>query len=241
VSVLELKSPGCVVCSYGQKLLDAYAIERGGPGSALSFESSKPWIELPFPGQAEGRYYNPKLSALRFRLEGELNTELRDHLDSWIPFARFQASHRKLFEALDFELLELIQQRKAQGRQDSWVGFYLVAGQTLELGPFRGFQTEHHVIPIGRGLCGQAVRDRRIVNAADVKAAGDYLACSPLTRSELVVPLFDSNNRVWGEIDLDSPLPSHYSEADEVFFESWGKSVSKRVQPFLSRDFSVHI
>ena len=101
----------------------------------------------------------------------------------------------------------------------SWVGIYLVEGDDLVLGPWKGPQaTEHVRIPIGQGICGAAAETGRTEVVDDVSADARYLACFPSTRSEIVVPI-SYEGRVVGEIDIDSDEPSAFGEADRAFLE----------------------
>jgi L-methionine (R)-S-oxide reductase len=101
----------------------------------------------------------------------------------------------------------------------SWVGIYLVEGDELVLGPWKGPQaTEHVRIPIGQGICGAAAETGRTEVVDDVSADARYLACFPSTRSEIVVPI-SYEGRVVGEIDIDSDEPSAFGEADRAFLE----------------------
>jgi GAF domain-containing protein len=101
----------------------------------------------------------------------------------------------------------------------SWVGIYLLEGDELVLGPWKGPQaTEHVRIPVGHGICGAAAVSGRTEVVDDVNADARYLACFPSTRSEIVVPI-PYENRVVGEIDIDSDEPAAFGEADRAFLE----------------------
>jgi len=101
----------------------------------------------------------------------------------------------------------------------SWVGIYLVEGDDLVLGPWRGPQpTEHVRIPIGSGICGAAAASGRTERVDDVTADDRYLACFPSTRSEIVVPIAFEGTVV-GEIDIDADTPAAFGEQDRVFLE----------------------
>ena len=85
-----------------------------------------------------------------------------------------------------------------------WTGIYeLGRDQILHLGPYVGEETEHTEIPVGRGICGTAVAEKRDLNVPDVRAVGNYLACSLKTRSELVVLIRDGDT-IYAQIDIDS-------------------------------------
>jgi L-methionine (R)-S-oxide reductase len=101
----------------------------------------------------------------------------------------------------------------------SWVGVYLVEGDDLVLGPWRGPEaTEHVRIPVGQGICGAAAASGRTEIVDDVNADERYLACFPSTRSEIVVPI-SFEGRVVGEIDIDSDEPAAFGEGDREFLE----------------------
>ena len=101
----------------------------------------------------------------------------------------------------------------------SWVGIYLVEGDDLVLGPWRGPQaTEHVRIPVGQGVCGAAAASGETEIVDDVNADPRYLACFPSTRSEIVVPI-SHEGRVVGEIDIDSDRPAAFGEDDRAVLE----------------------
>jgi L-methionine (R)-S-oxide reductase len=101
----------------------------------------------------------------------------------------------------------------------SWVGIYLVEGDELVLGPWRGPQaTEHVRIPVGEGVCGAAAASGQTEVVDDVNADSRYLACFPSTRSEIVVPI-SYGGRVVAEIDIDSDRSAAFGEDDRAFLE----------------------
>jgi L-methionine (R)-S-oxide reductase len=114
------------------------------------------------------------------------------------------------------QVVELLHDRCAHY---SWVGIYLVEGDDLVLGPWKGPQaTEHIRIPVGQGICGAAAASGRTEIVDDVNADPRYLACFPSTRSEIVVPIA-YQGRVVGEIDIDSDEPAAFTNADRDFLE----------------------
>jgi L-methionine (R)-S-oxide reductase len=103
--------------------------------------------------------------------------------------------------------------------QYSWVGIYLIEGDDLVLGPWRGPEaTEHVRIPVGQGICGAAAASGRTEVVDDVNADPRYLACFPSTRSEIVVPIAYQGTVV-GEIDIDSDQPAAFGDDDRAFLE----------------------
>lgn len=111
----------------------------------------------------------------------------------------------------------------------SWVGIYLVEGDELVLGPWRGPQaTEHVRIPIGVGICGAAAATGTTEVVDEVTADGRYLACFASTRSEIVVPIV-RDGAVLGEIDIDSDRPRAFGDADRGFLEQVAELVAPAV------------
>lgn len=100
----------------------------------------------------------------------------------------------------------------------NWVGFYLRDGEELVLGPFQG-KPACQRIPLNRGVCGRAARQRRTLCIPDVRHEPDYIACSPETRSELVVPLL-SADCLYGVLDVDSPRQARFTSQDIALLES---------------------
>ena len=107
------------------------------------------------------------------------------------------------------------------------VYIYLLDGETLVLGPYRGRPTEHTRIPVGAGICGRAARVKQTVTVDDVNADAEYIACSLETRSEIVVPIM-RGDRVFGEIDIDSDVPTTFSDADRKFLEEVARLLAPR-------------
>jgi L-methionine (R)-S-oxide reductase len=96
----------------------------------------------------------------------------------------------------------------------NWVGFYLwyESEQTLILGPFQG-KPACIRIPSGKGVCGTAVATRQVQVVPDVFAFPGHIACDPDSRSEIVLPMV-ANGRLIGVLDIDSPVPNRFDEAD---------------------------
>lgn len=93
-----------------------------------------------------------------------------------------------------------------------WVGFYLVEDKELVLGPFQG-PIACTRIKYGKGVCGSAWQQKEILWVPDVDKFPGHIACSSLSVSEIVVPLFDKNNQVVAVLDIDS---ERYDVLDEV-------------------------
>ncbi|MFT3884592.1 MAG: GAF domain-containing protein [Flavobacteriales bacterium] len=94
-----------------------------------------------------------------------------------------------------------------------WIGFYRVLGAELVLGPFQG-PVACTRIGHGRGVCGTAWAEERILIVPDVEKFPGHIACDPHSRSEIVVPIRDRDGRVAAVLDIDSSKPDDFSEVD---------------------------
>jgi GAF domain-containing protein len=114
------------------------------------------------------------------------------------------------------ELLDLAATRiRGAGKPYTGVYLYMLHGDELVLEAFDGRATEHTRIPVGAGICGIAVAERRDLNVPDVSRADGYLACSVETRSELVV-LIRRHDEILGQIDIDSDVTHGFDEAEQA-------------------------
>ena len=94
-----------------------------------------------------------------------------------------------------------------------WVGFYLVKGEQLVLGPFQGSLACTR-INFGQGVCGHAYTTRETVVVPDVDAFPGHIACASASRSEIVVPMFDRSGKCVGVLDVDSDRLDDFNQAD---------------------------
>ncbi|MCX8112481.1 MAG: GAF domain-containing protein [Bacteroidia bacterium] len=98
-----------------------------------------------------------------------------------------------------------------------WVGIYWLEGEELKLGPYAGPPTEHTCIPVGRGVCGTAVAERKDQIVADVRTCTNYLACNPETLSEIVVLIYHpESGDIIGQIDIDGNQVGAFDESDRA-------------------------
>jgi L-methionine (R)-S-oxide reductase len=98
-----------------------------------------------------------------------------------------------------------------------WIGFYLVKKGELVLGPFQG-PVACTRIKKGRGVCGTAWQQAQTIIVPDVEQFPGHIACSSLSRSEIVVPVF-KDNEVVAVLDADSEHLAHYDETDKQYLE----------------------
>ena len=98
-----------------------------------------------------------------------------------------------------------------------WTGFYLVKNDQLVLGPFQG-DVACYRIRKGRGVCGTAWAEARTQVVPDVEQFPGHIACSSLSKSEIVVPVI-ANNKVIGVLDIDSDELATFDETDLIYLE----------------------
>ena len=100
-----------------------------------------------------------------------------------------------------------------------WTGFYRVKGDELVLGPFQGPVACMH-IPFGKGVCGSAWERKETIVVPDVEQFPGHIACSSLSRSEIVVPVFSKTNEVVAVLDIDSKELATFDETDRHYLEA---------------------
>ena len=98
-----------------------------------------------------------------------------------------------------------------------WIGFYLVKNDQLVLGPFQG-DVACYRIRKGRGVCGTAWAEARTQVVPDVEQFPGHIACSSLSKSEIVVPVI-ANDEVIGVLDIDSDELATFDETDRIYLE----------------------
>lgn len=110
-----------------------------------------------------------------------------------------------------------------------WVGFYLVRGEELILGPFQG-SPACTSIPKGRGVCGTAWAQGQTLLVPDVDLFPGHIACSSLSRSEIVIPLH-RQGEILGVLDIDSTLVHDFDTTDQVYLEQVAHLVARGLRP----------
>ncbi len=108
-----------------------------------------------------------------------------------------------------------------------WVGFYFAnhKEKTLHLKAYAGEETDHTVIPFGKGICGQVAVSNQNFVVEDVHAQDNYIACNINVKAEIVVPLFKDGENI-GQIDIDSNTANPFTEKDERFLEWVNEQIS---------------
>jgi len=107
-----------------------------------------------------------------------------------------------------------------------WTGFYLVKDEVLQLGPFQG-PVACYSIKRGRGVCGTAWQENRTIVVPDVELFPGHIACSSLSRSEIVVPLRDQEGSVIGVLDIDSRDLAAFDDVDARGLEAVAQAIEQ--------------
>jgi len=109
-----------------------------------------------------------------------------------------------------------------------WVGFYFVNGnkKELKLAQYAGEETEHTVIPFGKGICGQVAVSNENFIVQDVSAQDNYISCGWKVKSEIVIPIFVKGVNI-GQIDIDSHKVNPFTNEDKMLLEFVCENVAK--------------
>ena len=101
-----------------------------------------------------------------------------------------------------------------------WVGFYFKNGDKdeLKLGQYTGEETEHTIIPFGKGICGQVAVSNQNFVVQDVSNQENYISCGWKVKSEIVIPIFVTKENI-GQIDIDSHTANVFTDKDEQLLE----------------------
>lgn len=124
-------------------------------------------------------------------------------------------------------MVQAVDVLKDQMPDYTWVGIYLLEGDELVLGPYRGKPSPHTRITLNQGICGAAARTGETIIVDDVDLDPRYLACSLETRSEIVVPI-RRGDTVIGEIDIDSDRKAAFGPADRELLEAVANLLSQK-------------
>lgn len=99
-----------------------------------------------------------------------------------------------------------------------WVGFYLVKNNQLVLGPFQG-PVACTRINIGKGVCGTSWQKGEVIIVDDVDVFPGHIACSSLSKSEIVLPIYNSKKEITGVLDVDSDTYNTFDKTDELYLQ----------------------
>lgn len=109
----------------------------------------------------------------------------------------------------------------------NWAGFYFNKENTLVLGPFQGLPACIR-IPLGKGVCGTAAKEEKILRVEDVHKFPGHIACDCASNSEIVIPIF-KDGEVFGVLDIDSPSISRFSELEEFYLKQVVELIEKNI------------
>lgn len=99
----------------------------------------------------------------------------------------------------------------------NWAGFYVLRGNELVLGPFQG-KPACVRIPLEKGVCGTAAQTGQTQLVKNVHEFAGHIACDSASNSEIVIPIF-KEGRVWGVLDIDSPVLARFGKEEQDFLE----------------------
>ena len=125
-----------------------------------------------------------------------------------------------LKENIEFKLQQICDLLESDVSYYDWVGFYFKNGdkKELKLAQFTGEETEHTIIPFGKGICGQVAVSNKNFVVQDVSEQENYISCGWKVKSEIVIPIFVNNENI-GQIDIDSHTPNIFTSKDEELLE----------------------
>lgn len=131
-----------------------------------------------------------------------------------------------LKENFEFKLQQICDLLESEVSYYDWVGFYFKNGdkKELKLAQFTGEETEHTIIPFGKGICGQVAVSNKNFVVQDVSEQENYISCGWKVKSEIVIPIFVNDENI-GQIDIDSHTPNIFSSKDEELLEFVCKKV----------------
>ena len=127
----------------------------------------------------------------------------------------------------DTKLQEICDTLENQISYYDWVGFYFKNGnkEELKLAQYTGEETEHTIIPFGKGICGQVAVSNQNFVVQDVSEQDNYISCGWKVKSEIVIPIFVDGETV-GQIDIDSHTANTFTDSDEDLLEYICKKVA---------------
>lgn len=134
----------------------------------------------------------------------ELYKSLNEELKGVIEYISYGMANLANASALLYECLEDL----------NWAGFYLMRDDHLVLGPFQG-KVACIEIPVGRGVCGTAVKENATQLVKNVHEFPGHIACDSASNSEIVIPMH-VNGEIWGVLDIDSPSLARFDEEDQA-------------------------
>ena len=99
-----------------------------------------------------------------------------------------------------------------------WVGFYLIKNEQLVLAPFQG-PIACTRIALGKGVCGTSWKNNEVIIVDDVDLFPGHISCSSLSKSEIVIPIYDTDKNIVGVLDVDSDVYKTFDRIDELYLK----------------------
>ena len=137
-----------------------------------------------------------------------------------MDYKALTAQVRALTEGIPYEIANLANVSAViwqEMKNINWAGFYLMQQGKLVLGPFQG-KPACIEIPVGKGVCGTAVQEKRTILVENVHEFPGHIACDSASNSEIVVPIF-KDGAVYGVLDIDSPYIARFTAEDQTGLE----------------------
>ena len=113
----------------------------------------------------------------------------------------------------------------------NWLGYYLYRDDQLILGPFQG-KTACEIIPLDKGVCGKAARERKTVRVEDVHQFAGHIACDNASNSEIVLPLL-VKGQLFGLLDIDSPVFGRFTQTDQQNLEEIVTIIEEKISQLV--------
>lgn len=166
---------------------------------------------------------------MSIEIRGVENLNDQQRIDELINYVKIQLDDESDSLALMSNISSFIM---ATIKNLNWSGFYFYKQQEdeLVLGPFQGLPACTR-LNLDKGVCAKAYRDEEITKVDDVREFADHIACDSASESELVIPLFNQG-KVYGVLDLDSPIKNRFTEIEVEGFRKIGKLIEEKIYPF---------
>ena len=166
---------------------------------------------------------------MSIEIRGIENLNDQERIDELINYVKVQLDDESDSLALMSNISSFIM---ATIKDLNWSGFYFYKQQEdeLVLGPFQGLPACTR-LSLDKGVCAKAYRDEKITKVDDVHEFADHIACDSASESELVIPLFNQG-KVYGVLDLDSPIKNRFTGIEVEGFGKIGKLIEEKIYPF---------
>ena len=166
---------------------------------------------------------------MSIEIRGVENLNDQQRIDELINYVKVQLDDESDSLALMSNISSFIM---ATIKDLNWFGFYFYKQQkdALVLGPFQGLPACTR-LSLDKGVCAKAYRDEKITKVDDVHEFADHIACDSASESELVIPLFNQG-KVYGVLDLDSPIKNRFTDIEVEGFGKIGKLIEEKIYPF---------